>query len=212
MGAHKKQLPLSSFDLKTHRVGILGGSFDPAHKGHLYLSTEALKLFDLDLVVWVVTPQNPLKEKNIESTLNTRCKTAEDFVAQHPQILVSNIEKHLNTEYTFKTLQKLCEIHPKIRFFWIMGADNLIQINLWEEWEKIFQITNVIVFDRPSYTSLIPNAEATRFYPNFKTIDKNSLNQHLITKNSQDILDKYDWFFVQLQNLDISSTKIRNKK
>jgi len=131
-------------------IGLLGGSFNPAHKGHLEMSLYALKQMKLDQVWWLVSPQNPLKPAEGMADFDKRVASAKRL-AKHPKLLVTTIEADLGTRYTANTLRKLKRLYPRARFVWLMGADNLEQIPKWHEWEKIFHLVPVAVFRRPSY-------------------------------------------------------------
>ena len=117
------------------RIGLLGGSFDPPHAGHLHLSHEALKRFGLDAVVWLVSPGNPLK-RHAPAPLAERLKAARDMV-DHPRIHVSDIEARMGTRYTAETLAGVRARWPGARFCWLMGADNLAQFHRWDNWRGI---------------------------------------------------------------------------
>ena len=109
------------------RIGLLGGSFNPAHAGHRHISLEALKRLRLDRVWWLVSPQNPLKEKDGMAPLAEREAVAA-AVADHPRIAVSSLETGLGTRYTIDTVQALKQRFPAADFVWLMGADNLRQL------------------------------------------------------------------------------------
>jgi len=145
-------LPRVVGNRRTRRIGLLGGSFNPAHRGHLHVSLEALKRLDLDEVWWLVAPQNPLKPAKGMLPFEERLAAARAFV-RHPRIKVTAIEAALGTRYTADTLAALRQRFPKTRFVWLMGADNLAQIRHWERWESIFRLVPVAVFDRPTYVS-----------------------------------------------------------
>jgi nicotinate-nucleotide adenylyltransferase len=149
--------------LRPRRVGLLGGSFNPAHGGHLHISLEALKRLDLDEVWWLVSPQNPLKPRAGMATLEDRLAGAR-ALARHPRIRVSDIERRLGTLYTADTLAALKRRFPRIRFVWLMGADNLIQIVRWERWRNIFELVPIAVFARPSYSLPSLSGPAARRY------------------------------------------------
>jgi nicotinate-nucleotide adenylyltransferase len=142
---------------KTHlprrakRVGLLGGSFNPAHAGHLHISRQALAKLRLDEVWWLVSPQNPLKSARGMAPLAERVAAAR-ALARHRRIRVSAIESELGTTYTAETVVRLIARFPGIRFVWLMGADNLIQINRWRRWRAIFAAVPVAVFARPAYS------------------------------------------------------------
>lgn len=143
------------------RIGLLGGSFNPAHDGHRDISLAALAYLDLDEVWWLVSPQNPLKPQKGMAAFSERLKSAED-VADHPRIRVTGIESRLGTQYTADTLRKLVTRFPSYRFVWLMGADNLAQIASWRDWTRIFHLTPIAVFDRPTYTNRALTSLAAR--------------------------------------------------
>ena len=145
----------------TRRIGILGGSFNPAHQGHRDISLGALALLGLDEVWWMVSPQNPLKPVAGMAPLAARVEAARK-VARHPRIRVTDIEARLGTRYTADTLRKLVETHRDCRFVWLMGADNLAQIAEWKHWPQIFHLLPIAVFDRPTYTYRAMAAQAAR--------------------------------------------------
>lgn len=133
------------------RVGLLGGSFNPAHAGHRHISLEAMKRLGLDAVWWLVSPQNPLKPAAGMAPFAERMDSARR-AARHPRIVVTGIEAELGTRYTADTLRALTARFPRTEFVWLMGADNLAQIRHWQRWTKIFETMPVAVYDRPSYS------------------------------------------------------------
>ena len=133
------------------RIGLLGGSFNPAHEGHRHISLLALKYLHLDELWWLVSPQNPLKSTNDMAPFAERLASAR-AMARHPRIRVSDIESRLHTRYTADTLHALRSRFPHTRFVWIMGADNLAQIPRWERWTEIFNTVPIAVFDRATYS------------------------------------------------------------
>ena len=143
------------------RIGLLGGSFNPAHEGHRDISLAALAYLDLDEVWWLVSPQNPLKPADGMASFAERMASAR-AMAHHPRIRVTDIEQRLGTRYTADTLRKLVMRFPSYRFVWLMGADNLAQIASWRDWTKIFHLTPIAVFDRPTYTTKALNSLAAR--------------------------------------------------
>lgn len=129
------------------KIGLLGGSFDPAHQAHVKISKEALKRFDLDWVWWLVSPGNPLKEDG-PAALDLRVAYAKTLV-DHPRIVITDIERHLHTRYTARSLAALTRAYPEARFTWLMGSDNLVQFHRWKDWEEIMQMMPVGVLARP---------------------------------------------------------------
>ena len=146
------------------RVGLLGGSFDPAHRGHLHLSREALKRLGLDEVWWLVSPGNPLKREG-PASLGRRQAHARDVAADR-RIRVTDFETRAGTRFTIDTLAALRARYPAMRFVWLMGADNLAQMHQWRHWQAIFAAVPVAVFGRPGAgpgARLSPAARAFRF-------------------------------------------------
>lgn len=132
------------------RVGLLGGSFNPAHAGHRHVSELALKYLQLDEIWWLVSPQNPLKPAADMAPLRARLASAQRL-SKHPRMRATAVEAELGTRYTADTLRALRRRFPRTRFVWLMGADNLRQIPRWEAWSSIFHLMPIAVFARPAY-------------------------------------------------------------
>lgn len=135
---------------RGRKIGLLGGSFNPAHEAHREISLTALARLGLDEVWWLVSPQNPLKPVAGMAPLSRRLSEARQL-ARHPRIRVTGIEARLGTTYTADTIAALKRRFPDLSFVWLMGADNLIQIDRWQGWQRIFRAVPVAVFARPSY-------------------------------------------------------------
>ncbi len=133
------------------RIGLLGGSFNPAHDGHRQVCLQALKRLGLDEVWWLVSPQNPLKPVAGMGRLADRLARAR-AVAAHPRLRVTALERRLPTALTAETLRALRHWFAGVHFVWLMGADNLGQIHRWTAWQEIFHTVGVAVLDRPSYS------------------------------------------------------------
>ncbi|MEM6665063.1 MAG: nicotinate-nucleotide adenylyltransferase [Pseudomonadota bacterium] len=133
------------------RIGLLGGSFDPAHEGHRHISIKALRRLGLDQVWWLVTPGNPLKDVSGLAALDARLARAR-LVARHPRIRVTGFEEEAGTRYSADTLERLTARASRVRFVWLMGADNLAQFHLWERWPDIARTMPIAVIDRPGAT------------------------------------------------------------
>jgi nicotinate-nucleotide adenylyltransferase len=131
------------------RVGLLGGSFNPAHGGHLHISRLALRRLGLDEVWWLVSPQNPLKPRAGMMPFSERLAQAGAVAAAERRIRVTDIEARLGTTFTTDTLAALRRRFPHARFVWMMGGDNLAQLPYWQRWQDIFRTVPVAVFDRP---------------------------------------------------------------
>ena len=146
-------------------IGLLGGSFDPPHAGHVHITREALRRMRLDRVWWLVSPGNPLKERgpaDIERRMEA-CRR----ILQHPRVAITDIESRLGTRYTADTLARLQRLYPQARFVWLMGADNLVSFHRWEHWDWIIENVPIGVLARPDQqvrAGLSPAARAYRHY------------------------------------------------
>jgi nicotinate-nucleotide adenylyltransferase len=149
------------------RIGLLGGSFDPAHEAHLEISEEALRRLRLDRVWWLVSPQNPLKPTAGTAPLAQRLAGARRL-ASDPRIVVAPLEDALGTVYTADTLTTLTRRFPRVRFVWLMGADNLVQVSAWKDWPRIFHTAVIAVFDRPTYSLRAHAAKAARRFARYR--------------------------------------------
>jgi nicotinate-nucleotide adenylyltransferase len=130
------------------KVGLLGGSFNPAHEGHAHVAETALAKLGLDAVIWLVSPQNPLKSAHETQPLTARMASARRQ-ARGPRMIVSDAESRMGARYTLDTLRVLKARHPGVHFVWIMGADNLASFHRWKGWVEIMQEAPVAVVSRP---------------------------------------------------------------
>jgi nicotinate-nucleotide adenylyltransferase len=168
----ERRRPLHSVERTAgRRIGLLGGSFNPAHEGHLHISREALRRLGLDEVWWLVSPQNPLKPTAGMAPFAERVAGARR-AARHPRIRVTDIEDRLGTVHTAETLRRLRRALPRARFVWLMGADNLAQIGRWQSWSSIFHGLPVAVFARPSYSLRATSAVAARRFRRYRRAER----------------------------------------
>ena len=177
----------------------MGGSFDPAHRGHAHITREALKRFGLDRVWWLVSPGNPLKEHG-PAPLDKRIIRAR-AVMQHPRVEVTGLETHLNTRYTAQTLAALRARYTGVRFVWLMGADNLAQFHLWQDWRAIMKSVPVGVLARPGERISARMSRAAALYAPYRIPGRYS---HLLGQAQAPA-----WSFVNVPMLDVSSSAIR---
>lgn len=147
---------------QVQRVGLLGGSFNPAHDGHLHISSLALKSLKLDQLWWLVSPGNPLKPKLGMASLEDRMKAARIISACNPYIVVSDIEISLSTCHTVDTIESLKAEFPEISFVWVMGADLLVQVPKWKRWRALFRLVPIAIFARPAYSARVFSGKAAR--------------------------------------------------
>ena len=147
---------LPSFgDRRRRRIGLLGGSFNPAHDGHIHLTKEALRTLGLDQVWWLVSPQNPLKPVSGMAPFAARLEGAIATLAGAGlgrRAVATGLEGRLGVTRTARTLHRLGARYPGITFVWLMGADNLAQISRWWRWTEVFDAARVAVFDRSPYS------------------------------------------------------------
>lgn len=129
-------------------VGLLGGSFDPAHDGHVHITRQALQRIGLDRVWWLVSPGNLLKA-NAPAPMALRMARAREKLGDDPRVIVTDLEARLGTRATIDTLRRLQALYPGVRFVWIMGSDNLVQFHRWRSWRQILQRVPVAVMARP---------------------------------------------------------------
>lgn len=139
------------------KVGVLGGSFDPAHAGHFLISVEALRFYKLDYVIWLVANQNPLKDPS-DKDIFSRANQCLELARNHPQIIVSTAENDLGCFYIYDSLKALTTRFPNIEFSWLMGVDNLTNFRKWYRYQEIQKLCDIIVFDRPVPARLVNRA------------------------------------------------------
>lgn len=149
------------------RIGLLGGSFNPAHEGHRHVSLEALKRLGLDEVWWLVSPQNPLKSGADLEPLASRVAGAR-AVARHPRIRVDAPELVLGTRYTIDTVRALRRAYPRARFVWLMGADILPQLVDWKGWRDLFGTLPIAAFARPGWSHRALASPAPRTFARYR--------------------------------------------
>ena len=161
---------------KENKIGILGGSFDPPHKGHLIISKLAAKKFKLKKIIWAITKKNPFKEKS-NSNLTTRIKFCKKIIGKVKFIKIQFYEDKIKSNKTIDLINYLTK-NKKNDIYFIMGADNLIQFHKWDKWKKISEKCKIIVFDRHGYK--IKSLNSTTFKrlnnKNLKFIEFNKVN------------------------------------
>ncbi|MEM8728791.1 MAG: nicotinate-nucleotide adenylyltransferase [Pseudomonadota bacterium] len=180
-------------------VGLLGGSFDPPHAGHVHITREALRAFGLDRAWWLVSPGNPLKTRG-PAPFAARL-TAARAIMQHPRVTVTDIECQLGTRYTAETLGALAELYVGVRFVWLMGADNLASFHRWRDWRYIMENFPVGVLARPGDRISACMSPAAKLYASSRLSARDS---HLLAR-----ADPPTWCFVNVPMVDLSSSAIR---
>jgi nicotinate-nucleotide adenylyltransferase len=191
------RLPLHAPGL---RIGLYGGSFNPAHAGHRHVSLLAMKRLALDRVWWLVTPGNPLKETAGLPTLAERMANARRL-ARHPRIDVTGFEAEIGVRYTLDTLAYLRARCPDVRFVWLMGADNLAQFHRWRGWREIAELMPFAVIDRPGWTLRAAHGRAALALQPFRLDESDG---RLLADHPTPA-----WTFVHGPRSSLSSTAIR---
>ena len=166
------------------KIGILGGSFDPAHKGHLKISIEAKKKFKINKIIWTVTEKNPFKSKS-HFTLKKRIAFAKKITKKHNFISVKFYEDKIKSNKTIDLINYLNKKNNRTEMFLLMGADNLISFHKWHKWKIISSNCNILVFDRTNYKS-----------KSLKSVAFKKLNNKKIK-------------FIKFKKVNISSSKLR---
>ena len=170
-------------DKEKIKIGILGGSFDPAHKGHLAISKEAKKRFKLKKIIWAITNKNPFKAKSI-TPLTKKITDCKKVIGLNSFISVKFYEKILKSNKTIDLINHLKK-NKNLEIFFIMGADNLINFHKWHKSKSITQKCSIIVFDRHGYKKDSLKSKS------FKSLNKDTLT------------------FVEFNKVNISSSQLR---
>ena len=170
-------------NLKKIKIGILGGSFDPAHKGHLAMSMEAKKKIGLKKIIWAITKKNPFKKKS-KFSISTRIRYCKKIIGKKTFIKVNFYEDIIKSNKTIDLINHIAK-NQKNDIYFLMGADNLVNFHKWYKWELITQKCNIIVFDRHGYKQKSLNSKT------FKSLNKKSLT------------------FIKFNKVNISSSKLR---
>ena len=169
---------------KNIRLGILGGTFDPPHRGHLYISKVVLKKLRLNKLLWVVTKKNPLKKKPYLK-IKTRIKLAKMISSKEKKISVQYFDNKIKSNNTFNLLNYLKKKQKKTELFFLIGADNLVKFHKWKNWKKIPKLAKIVVFARKNHS--------------IKSVN------YIASKR----LKKKDWLYINSKKVNISSTLIR---
>ncbi len=187
---------------QINKIGLLGGSFNPAHQGHVYISEKALELLGLDEIWWLVAAQNPLKEKEGMMPFAMRFAKAKDIVSRTKNIHVSDFEERHSTNYTYDTLKGLKKEFPQHNFVWIMGADNLVQFPKWHKWQELINELPLAIFNRSGYKDAALSGKVTTEFAAYR------LENPLQLANAAPPA----WIFLDIETPKISATDIREGK
>lgn len=183
--------------MTVSRIGILGGSFNPPHLGHLEMAEIAKKHLHLTEVWLMVSPQNPLKSDKNMAPFTDRLAMCEKLAARHDWLKSTDIEQQLGTQFTADTLKKLTAKMPDVQFFWLMGDDNLATFHKWQNWEDIAQLVPIAVFKRNDDDSALQSPAAIE------------LKDYLVPADNPESTPP-NWRILGNEPLAISATEIRD--
>ena len=169
---------------KYIKIGILGGTFDPPHMGHLHVSKIALKKLKLNKLIWTITKKNPLKKKPYLK-IKTRIKLSKKITNKEKKIFVNYFDDKIKSINTFDLLNHIKRKKGKKKLYFLIGADNLIEFHKWKKWKKIPQLAKIVVFARSNYSTKALNSIASKR------------------------LEKKDWIYINSKKMNISSSLIR---
>lgn len=184
-------------------IGILGGSFNPAHRGHLEVTQAARQLLGVDRCWWLVSPGNPLKDPMGYAPFEERVALASEMTEGLPWLTVSGIEARLGTRYTIDTIRVLRERFPHLRPVWVMGADSLAGFHRWRDWREIAALVPIAVISRPGYDMAALHSPAAR-----------ALERYRLPARAARVLPDLKgsaWVFLPAVHNPLSSTLLRGK-
>ncbi len=184
------------------RVGLLGGTFDPPHAGHVHISKAAQDWLKLDAIWWLITPQNPLKKSAPSASLKARLQMAQDITKTEPDIIVSDLEAKMETLTSFDTICALKQHFPKVEFVWITGMDNATSLHKWYKWEDLLAQICTAHLPRGNEGSEIPSCPL-----------KSQQNQtHIVPKTPDKLplMPLTSYWLMHEETIDVSSSKIRD--
>ncbi len=172
------------------KIGLLGGSFNPPHFGHLGISKDALEFLELDEIWWLPTKQNPLKNHK-NNNFDQRLKLCEKVIDGEEKIIVKDLEKYLKSSYFIDLLEIIISQNPENEFFLMIGSDNLINFHLWFRWQDVIKLAKIVVFRRDNFEKEAKNSKTNIF--------------------CEELGKKERVIFMKNKEYNISSTEIRNK-
>ena len=169
---------------KYNKIGILGGTFDPPHKGHLHISKVAVKKLKLNKLIWVVTKKNPLKEKPFLN-IKKRVRLSKKLISKEKKIFVLYLDSKLKSNSTFNLLKYIKSKNTGKKLYFLIGADNLVKFHKWNNWKKIPKLAKIVIFPRQNFSKKLLYGKALKK------------------------LDKKDWIYIKTKKINISSSLIR---
>ena len=180
------------------KIGILGGTFDPPHIGHLNISLEAVKRFQLNKVIWLITKKNPLKKNNSENNVSHRIKLCNEFIKKNKNIIkVQYTEEKAGSNFLFDNVDYIINKSTDHKYYFIMGADSFVKFNQWKKYNEILNKLSIIVMNRPEFSMKSLNSIAAKKLEKYKSLN-------LVSKDKQ-----HRWYFLITKGMNVSSSKIK---
>lgn len=198
---HASPSPLNGAAWAGQTIGLLPGSFNPAHAGHLALAQHGLRLFGLHEVWFMVSPGNPLKSSAEMASLKRRIDSVAGLIAPHPKLRLSTLESRIASRYTVDLISFLRKKYPRTRFILLMGADNWRQFRQWRQWRRIAAMVSIAIFARPRYD-----------YTQMGGLAAHRYRQRRLTGGDVRHLAATEppaWAFLPIPLLSISATELR---
>lgn len=184
-----------------NNTGVLGGTFDPPHKGHLHISKLSIKKLELKKLYWAITSQNPLKDNAPYNKENERKVLCKQLIKNEKKIKLLNTKNIKNSNFSINILRKIkTRIKKKSNLFFIIGADNLVEFHKWKEYEKIFSLCTIIVINRIGYKKKGLNSMVA------KKFSKTKISLTTLLKRGP---QKKEWVYINNKGINVSSSKLR---
>jgi nicotinate-nucleotide adenylyltransferase len=198
---HRGALRRANTLQRGRSIGLYGGSFNPAHEGHLHVALKAIKYLNLDEIWLLVSPGNPLKNDSDMAPFEARFDSLKELVTHHPNLKVCNVETGLNTRFAIDTIRALQAEMPHTNFVWLMGADNFLSFDKWHKWEQIARMVPIAIFDRSGYALKGFARGLGKRFGKFRSRFR-----------AFDVTQKPNWTFVAIPRHPGSATEIRARK
>jgi nicotinate-nucleotide adenylyltransferase len=180
------------------KIGILGGTFDPPHLGHLNISLEAIKRFQLNKVIWLITKKNPLKKKSASNDISNRIKLCNELIKKNKNIIkVEYTEEKTGSNFLFDNIDFIIKKSENHKYYFIMGADSFVKFNEWKKYNEILNKLSIIVMNRPEFSMKSLNSIAAKKLEKYKSLN-------LVSKDKQ-----HRWYFLSTKGMNVSSSKIK---
>lgn len=195
---------LEPYRWRGKRIGLLGGSFNPPHEGHLHIARLARRKLHLDFVWWIVTPQNPLKDRKGMAPYDERYAAVEKMLAPYPYQIPTHLERDMDTRFTYETVVQLQDSFFCTDFIWICGMDNAHIFHKWDRWQDLVETIPIVFIARPPAHSLIRHTPVSQL--------KNIPQHHITSGRKLDLKTPSISWMMGTKMVDISSTQLRKKK